>query len=200
MREDRTPGGKHKNSSHFIQMKSRQEMRSSRTSSSSSVDGNSTPVPPPALPSFIKELVDVDAADSYGENECRSCLLENESEKTLMHVSALAEWQLQRCYEWFKKVDMLHVVGENDLNVLIKSAWCELMVINLSRRSLSLNNKVILCKGHILDFKSAEASGIGDIVQRAVQLTTKFKNLKLDKVEFSCLKVIVMLNPGMCKL
>lgn len=113
-----------------------------------------------------------------------------------MHVSALAEWQLKRCFEWFEKVDMLREVRENDLNILVKSAWCELMVVNLSRRSLSLANEVMLCKDHVLDFKSAEVSGIGDIVQRAVQLTAKLKNINLDNVEFSCLKVVIMLNPG----
>lgn len=203
VREDRTPGGKHKNANHRSHAKAKQESRLGRTSSlsgSSNVDGSTKLVPQPTLSPFLKELVRVDDADSYGQNECGSCLLKKESEKTLMHVSTLAEWQLKRCYEWFEKLDLLHDIGESDSNILIKSAWSELMVINLSRRSLSLNNEVMLCKGHILDYSSAEASGIGDIVQRAVQLTSKFKNIKLDDVEFSCLKVVIMLNPDLTGL
>ena len=199
VREDRTPGGKHKSANQRSHAKAKQESRLSRASSlssSSSVDGGTKQVPTPTLTPFLKELVRVDEVDSYGQNECNSCLIEKESEKILMHVSALAEWQLKRCYQWFEKFDILHAIGESDSNILIKSAWCELMVINLSRRSLSLSNQVMLCKGHILDCNSAEASGIGDIVQRAVQLTAKFKNIKLDNVEFSCLKVVIMLNPG----
>lgn len=91
---------------------------------------------------------------------------------------------------------MLADISEADRSLLIKSTWIELMLVNLTKHSMLLNKEVQLCKGQILDFATAESTGIGDIVQRVIQLTTKFKDLGLDKAEFVCIKVIVLLNPG----
>lgn len=70
------------------------------------------------------------------------------------------------------------------------------MLINLTKQSLHLDNGVLLCKGQVLDFSTAEVTGIGDIMHRVMQLTAKFKELNLDDAEFVCIKVIVLLNPG----
>lgn len=98
--------------------------------------------------------------------------------------------------EWFKSLPLLNDISESDKRVLSRTAWIELMLINLTKQSLHLDNGVLLCKGQVLDFSTAEVTGIGDIMHRVMQLTAKFKELNLDDAEFVCLKVIVLLNPG----
>ena len=71
------------------------------------------------------------------------------------------------------------------------------MLINLTKQSLQLENGVRLCQGQVLDYSTAEVTGIGDIMHRVMQLTAKFKELNLDDAEFICIKVIILLNPGM---
>lgn len=69
------------------------------------------------------------------------------------------------------------------------------MLVNLTKQSLQSHDKVRLCDGQDLDFSTAQATGIGDIMHRLMQLTAKFKELNLDHAEFVCIKVIVLLNP-----
>lgn len=117
-------------------------------------------------------------------------------QKTLAHVTQRAEAQIKRNLEWFRCLPLLHEISENDKRLLSKSAWIELMLVNLTKQSLQLDDKVGLCQGQVLDFSTAQLTGIGDIMHRVIQLTAKFKELNLDDAEFVCLKVIILLNPG----
>lgn len=127
---------------------------------------------------------------------CQGCQLEDTGQKTLAHVTQQAEEQIKRNLEWFKCLPLLHDISESDKRALSRSSWIELMLINLTKQSLQLDNGVLLCKGQVLDFSTAEVTGIGDIMHRVMQLTAKFKELNLDDAEFVCIKVIVLLNPG----
>lgn len=148
------------------------------------------------FPSFIKELLRYEPQVEHLSMVCQGCQLEDTGQKTLAHVTQKAEEQIKRNLEWFKCLPLLHDISESDKRVLSRSAWIELMLINLTKQSLQLDNGVLLCKGQVLDFSTAEVTGIGDIMHRVMQLTAKFKELNLDDAEFVCIKVIVLLNPG----
>lgn len=204
MREDRTPGGKHKNASFSLnaRIKSEPAAKQARTSSSSSsssdrVDASPTiKAPSRTFPPFIKELLNHEPPPEKYSEECAGCQLEDTGQKTLAHVTQQAEAQIKRNLEWFKRLPLLHKINENDKRVLSRSAWIELMLINLTKQSLQLDDRVRLCQGQVLDFSAAQATGIGDIMHRVMQLTAKFKELNLDDAEFVCIKVIILLNPG----
>ena len=38
--------------------------------------------------------------------------------------------------------------------------------------------------------------GLSDVKERLVDLASKFRELKLDHNEFTCLKFLILLNPG----
>lgn len=204
VREDRTPGGKHKNSSSSNNSRIKSEpvakhARKGSTSSSSSdyVDASPTPkIPLRTCPQFIKELLRHEPQlQNYTLDRCSGCQLEDTGQRTLAHITQQAESQIMRNLEWFKRLPLLHEIKEKDKRILSKSAWVELMLVNLTKQSLPLNDKVRLCPGQDLDFATAQATGIGDIMHRVMQLTAKFKELNLDHAEFVCIKVIVLLNP-----
>jgi len=204
VREDRTPGGKHKNTSFSLnaRIKSEPVAKQARRSSSSSansdrVDASPTiKTPARTFPPFIKELLKHQPLSEQNSEECQGCQLEDTGQKTLAHVTQQAEEQIKRNLEWFKCLPLLHDITENDKKVLSRSSWVELMLINLTKQSLQLDDRVRLCQGQVLDFLTAQATGIGDIMHRVMQLTAKFKELNLDDAEFVCIKVIILLNPG----
>ena len=153
--------------------------------------------PTKSCPPFIKELLRHEPQiEKYNLSQCMGCQLEDTGQRTLAHVTQNAEAQIKRNLEWFKYLPLLHEIKESDRNVLSKSAWIELMLVNLTKQSLQSHDKVRLCDGQDLDFSTAQATGIGDIMHRLMQLTAKFKELNLDHAEFVCIKVIVLLNPG----
>ncbi|XP_068689191.1 retinoic acid receptor RXR-alpha-B-like isoform X1 [Montipora foliosa] len=204
VREDRTPGGKHKNTSFPLSARIKSEpaakqARKSSTSSSSSDHIDASPsvkTPTKSCPPFIKELLRHEPQiEKYNLSQCMGCQLEDTGQRTLAHVTQNAEAQIKRNLEWFKYLPLLHEIKESDRNVLSKSAWIELMLVNLTKQSLQSHDKVRLCDGQDLDFSTAQATGIGDIMHRLMQLTAKFKELNLDHAEFVCIKVIVLLNP-----
>lgn len=153
-------------------------------------------IPTRTFPPFIKELLRYEPPADHLSTFCQGCQLEDTGQKTLAHVTQQAEEQIKRNLEWFKCLPLLHDISESDKRVLSRSAWIELMLINLTKQSLHLDNGVLLCKGQVLDFSTAEVTGIGDIMHRVMQLTAKFKELNLDDAEFVCIKVIILLNPG----
>lgn len=204
VREDRTPGGKHKNTNFSLnaRIKSEPAAKLARTSSSSSSSSDLVDAPPAiktptrTFPPFIKELLRHEPQLELYSQECAGCQLEDMGQKTLAHVTQRAEAQIKRNLEWFRCLPLLHEISENDKRLLSKSAWIELMLVNLTKQSLQLDDKVGLCQGQVLDFSTAQLTGIGDIMHRVIQLTAKFKELNLDDAEFVCLKVIILLNPG----
>lgn len=203
VREDRTPGGKHKNTNFSLnaRIKSEPAAKLARTSSSSSSSSDLVDAPPAiktptrTFPPFIKELLRHEPQLELYSQECAGCQLEDMGQKTLAHVTQRAEAQIKRNLEWFRCLPLLHEISENDKRLLSKSAWIELMLVNLTKQSLQLDDKVGLCQGQVLDFSTAQLTGIGDIMHRVIQLTAKFKELNLDDAEFVCLKVIILLNP-----
>ena len=42
--------------------------------------------------------------------------------------------------------------------------------------------------------------GLSDVKERLVDLASKFRELKLDHNEFTCLKFLILLNPGKCHM
>lgn len=204
VREDRTPGGKHKNNSNSAgaRIKSEPAAKMARTSSTGSSSSDRVDAPltikPPSrtFPSFIKELMKHEPGSEGHSADCQGCKIEDTGQKTLAHVTQQAEEQIKRNLEWFKCLPFLHSICDRDQKTLSKSAWVELMLINLTKQSLQLENGVRLCEGQVLDYSTAEVTGIGDIMHRVMQLTAKFKELNLDDAEFVCIKVIILLNPG----
>ena len=197
MREDRTPGGKHKNKSLSLHSRVKPEpAKLPRTLSSSGTEPTQTTTPSRTFPPLITQLLSHEPFDIKHSDRCAGCQLEDTGKKTLAHVTQLAEDQVRKNQDWFKQLPILIDINDNDKRILIRSAWIELMLINLTKHSLHLDNRVLLCKGQVLDFTTADATGIGDIMHRVMQLTAKFKDLNLDRAEFVCVQVIVLLNPG----
>jgi hypothetical protein len=156
---------------------------------------SAAPSPPP-LPDIIEQIIHCDSDNAINDDDCLACKEIELKEKTLAHVTQLAEQQLVRSTLWFEKLPLLLDISTSDKTTLIRNCWVELMLANLIKNSQLLEDKAMLCTRQVLDYQTAETTGIGDIMQRVVQMASKFREFRLDHVEFVCMKIIVLLNPG----
>lgn len=198
VREDRAPGGRHKNSLNSPTILKTEPVpckQQKRTSSLSSPEP-SKPSVSKALPEVIQQVINCEFTDEFDVETCSGCQETEVKEKTLAHITQLAEQQVIRSGKWFEELALLRDVSKNDQDLLIKNSWVELMLVNLIKNSQDLDNRAMLCSNQILDFETAQTTGIGDIMQRVTQMAANFREFDMDNVEFVCMKIIVLLNPG----
>ena len=50
--------------------------------------------------------------------------------------------------------------------------------------------------GHMVDIDILHRLGLGDTKDRLTELIVKFRELEFDANEFTCLKFLILLNPG----
>lgn len=198
VREDRAPGGRHKNSNSSLVTIKTDPVPCKQPRKSVSL-----PSPKPANctqtkhnSEVIEQVMKCDFTENFDEETCLGCRETELKKKTLAHITQLAELQVVRSTKWFEKLELLHEISNADKDLLIKNSWVELMLVNLIKQSEDLENRAMLCNKQVLDFETAQSTGIGDIMQRVTQMAANFRELKLDNVEFVCMKIVVLLNPG----
>jgi len=50
--------------------------------------------------------------------------------------------------------------------------------------------------GYMLSLESLDDLGLGDLRERIVEIVRKMKEVKIDDNEYTCLKFLILLNPG----
>ena len=185
VREDRTPGGKHKNAN-LLKLK--------------------IPLPEALVekpevsswkPQLIEEFLQVDRSAAVPLFDQVSDTKDFQTD-TINQLIQLADWQIGDVLKWFQNLAFLQDVCTEDRKVLVKNSLMELLALGLARRSVDLNDKLMLGQGVYLHHAAASEAGIGDIALRILQLAGKVNELKLDEAEYVCLTIIVLLNPGRC--
>jgi hypothetical protein len=182
VREDRTPGGKHKNS-------------------------NLLKIKIPALED-VPQVVQI----GYWSNPLiekflaisnltipplnKDARITDVKARTINYVVQLADWQIEEVLGWFEKLEFLAEIGLEDRNVLVQNSLMEILAFGMARRSMNIGNSLLLGDGIFLDIETASVAGIGEIAQRVLQLSSKLNELKLVEEEYVCLMIIVLLNPG----
>ena len=182
VREDRTPGGKHKNAN-LLKIKVPPLEDSLPKSSLSS----------PTAP-LIKEFLTI--SNSIIPPLNKSVLSSDIQAQTINYVIQLADWQVEQVWGWFEKLDFLSDINMEDRKVLVQNSLMEILAFGLARRSMNIGNSLLLGEGVFLDIDTADRAGIGEITQRVLQLSSKLNELRLVDEEYVCLTVIVLLNPG----
>lgn len=185
VREDRTPGGKHKNANLLkVKLPSSDEIpqRMQLTHWSSPLITKFKSISNSMIPPLKKDdriITDVKA-------------------QNIDYVLQLADWQIEQVWGWFDKLDFLAKIDYEDRKVLVQNSLMEILAFGLARRSMGVGNILLLGEGVLLDIETANIAGIGEIAQRVLQLSSKLSELKLVEEEYVCLTIIVLLNPGEC--
>ncbi|XP_028395066.1 retinoic acid receptor RXR-alpha-B-like isoform X2 [Dendronephthya gigantea] len=181
VREDRTPGGKHKNANLLkIKLPSLEDSPSRIQSSHWSS---------PLIEKFL--LIRNMAIPPLNKNS----VSDDVKIQTINYVVQLADWQVEEVLGWFEKLEFLANINLEDRKVLVLNSIMEILAFGLARRSMDINGSLLLGEGVLLDMETATIAGIEEITQRILQLSSKLKELRLVEEEYVCLTIIVLLNP-----
>ena len=70
-------------------------------------------------------------------------------------------------------------------------------IINICHRSLATTDGLLLAGGLVIRRDSASLAGFDAIYDRMLnEIVPRMRRMGIDKTEISCLKAVVLLNPG----
>jgi len=150
--------------------------------------------------------------EAQGGNGFDVCMELNEydiSTKRLASIPDIGEsmkQQLLILVEWAKHIQAFSELVLDDQVALLRAHAGEHLLLGLARRSMNLNNILLLGNDMIIPRDIRQWSGLWmtepqDTVVRDIgvrvmnELVSPFKQIKLDDTEFACLKAIVFFDP-----
>ena len=125
------------------------------------------------------------------------------------HVYEMAARLLFNAVDWARNVPFFSALATNDQVALLRNCWSELFILSTAQhcssfqfnpRSLATyGNGDASSNGQMNGKRSPEENGGNnnqDNLKMFEDLIEKFKTLQTDAAEFSCLKALVLFNPG----
>ncbi|KAH9504510.1 hypothetical protein Btru_062999 [Bulinus truncatus] len=192
VREDRSPGGKHRHK------RPRTEDTNTATVSSSTSPTIKSPdtkmmLEKPTVDDPLRESLIAAKPHLYPKSENPLVRIENVTVSELMHYGYL---ELRYIIEWAKKVPGFADLVFSDQIALLKSSFMELNVLRLSFRSMDLENKIKFCEDIVLPLHYCENMGWGkELVDGTIEFAQRLKDINLDLTEFCILNGIVLMYP-----
>ncbi len=108
-----------------------------------------------------------------------------------------ARQSLLRIIEWGKRIPAFMSLCLDDQVKLLKSSWCEHVLLKLSTRISSKSCTLILSSGVTCHKDQIEDPEIRKIVERVSNDVSYWLDMMhIDRVEMACLKGIILFNPG----
>lgn len=206
VREDRTPGGRHRHRS--LQDHRPKKQRGREDAVNGSADGND------CVEGALKQHKKEESAAGKGEYmafienirdqavtmpHIEGLVVENEStkEKDVNTFMQLAYQELNMIIQWAKDVPGFKDIDLEDQVCLIKASFMELNVFRLAYRSvpcdpmsLRFSKELIFDKHEVIAFGWTE-----DLVDTTLEFTDKLRSLNLDQNEFALLSALALLSP-----
>lgn len=108
-----------------------------------------------------------------------------------------ARQSLLRIIEWGKRIPAFMSLSLDDQVKLLKSSWCEHVLMKQSTRINSKANTLVLSSGVTCHKDQIDDPEVRKIVERlSHEVSYWFDLLHVDRVEMACLKGIILFNPG----
>lgn len=208
MREDRTPGGRHRHKSLQDHRPKKQRAREEPTTNGTVANGDDhtdssagrqpdTPVNQREVMAFIDMIREraTDMPDIAGH----TVKGEDGNSQDVKKLMQLAYQELYQVIQWAKDVPGFKDVELEDQVTLIKACFMDLIVFRLAYRSVPCD-PMSLRFGQNLILEKHEVTDLGwteDLVDTNLEFTDKLRSLNLDPNEFSCMCALVLLCPGM---
>lgn len=208
VREDRTPGGRHRHRSLQDHRPKKQRARDEATNGTTNgldrIEGSAPQnQAEPASPqedymSFIEKIRErvTDIPHIPGHTVEKEG---NSKEKDVSKLMELAYQELYQIIQWAKDVPGFKEIDLEDQVCLLKACFMDLNVFRLAYRSVPCDpmslrfSKELFCeKQEVVAFGWSE-----DLVDTTLEFTDKLRSLNLDTSEFACLSALVLLCPGL---
>ena len=209
VREDRTPGGRHRHRSLQDHRPKKQRGRDEAVNGSAA-DGND------CVEGALKQQKNEDSAVSKEEYMAfiekvreRVTLMpdipglvvedENTKKKDVNKFMQLAYQELNMIIQWAKEVPGFKDIDLEDQVCLIKASFMDLNVFRLAYRSVPCEPMSLrFSKGLIYEkHEVIELGWTEDLVDTTLEFTDKLRSLNLDHNEFACLSALALLSPGL---
>ena len=112
-----------------------------------------------------------------------------------------ARQSLLRVIEWGKRIPAFTGLSLDDQVKLLKSCWCEHVLLKLATRIGPRSETLLLSSGITCRKDQIEDPEIRRIVDRiSHEISYWFDVMHVDRVEMACLKGIILFNPGQYNL
>ncbi|XP_039274224.1 steroidogenic factor 1-like [Styela clava] len=128
-------------------------------------------------------------------------------DQVFRYICEIANQTLFMIVEWAKSSSHFKQLETSDQMTLLQKGWMDILVLDHVYRQVNIStDTIILANGHTYLHDAydkyvsqhytdkQEEDFVKNIIQRSRELTMKFKNLHLDKMEFNCLKFLILFN------
>ncbi|RXM92582.1 Estrogen receptor beta [Acipenser ruthenus] len=125
-----------------------------------------------------------------------SCLMKPFTEATVLtSLTTLADKELVYMVSWAKKIPGFVELGVYDQECLLECCWLEVLMVGLMWRSINHPGNLVFASDLILNRDDGNCvEGLVEVFDMLLAITSKFRELNLQREEYLCLKVMVLLN------
>ncbi|XP_019733016.1 estrogen receptor beta-like, partial [Hippocampus comes] len=117
----------------------------------------------------------------------------------MMSLTGLADKELVLMIGWAKKIPGFVELSLSDQIQLLKCCWLEVLMLGLMWRSVDHPGKLVFSPDFKLNREEGECvEGIVEIFDMLLAATARFRELKLQREEYVCLKAMILLNSNVC--
>ncbi|XP_028829282.1 estrogen receptor 2b isoform X2 [Denticeps clupeoides] len=117
----------------------------------------------------------------------------------MMSLTHLADKELVLMISWAKKIPGFVELCLSYQVHLLECCWLEVLMLGLMWRSVDHPGKLIFSPDLKLNREEGSCvEGIMEIFDMLLAATSRFRELKLQKEEYVCLKAMILLNSNMC--
>ncbi|XP_036398426.1 estrogen receptor beta-like [Megalops cyprinoides] len=145
---------------------------------------------------LISRIIEAEPPEIYLMKELKKPFTED---SVMMSLTNLADKELVLMISWAKKIPGFVELSLSDQVHLLECCWLEVLMLGLMWRSVDHPGKLIFSPDLKLNRDEGSCvEGILEIFDMVLAATSRFRELKLQREEYVCLKTIILLNPNLC--
>ncbi|KAJ8341322.1 hypothetical protein SKAU_G00336130 [Synaphobranchus kaupii] len=145
---------------------------------------------------LINRIIEAEPPEIYLMKELKKPFTED---SMMMSLTNLADKELVLMISWAKKIPGFVELDLSDQVHLLECCWLEVLMLGLMWRSVDHPGKLIFSPDLKLNRDEGSCvEGILEIFDMVLAATSRFRELKLQREEYVCLKAIILLNPNLC--
>ncbi|XP_045918514.1 estrogen receptor 2b isoform X1 [Micropterus dolomieu] len=145
---------------------------------------------------FISRIMEAEPPEIYLMEDMKKPFTEA---SMMMSLTNLADKELVLMISWAKKIPGFVDLSLADQIHLLKCCWLEILMLGLMWRSVDYPGKLIFSPDFKLNREEGQCvEGFMEIFDMLLAATSRFRELKLQREEYVCLKAMILLNSNLC--
>ncbi|KAM8916681.1 estrogen receptor 2b isoform 2-T3 [Spinachia spinachia] len=145
---------------------------------------------------FISRIMEAEPPEIYLMEDMKKPFTQA---SMMMSLTSLADKELVLMISWAKKIPGFVELSLADQIHLLKCCWLEILMLGLIWRSVDHPGKLIFSPDFKLNREEGQCvEGIMEIFDMLLAATSRFRELKLQREEYVCLKAMILLNSNLC--